>query len=47
MLCELLTDDLEGGPAPVPMWMFRDCYSFIAQLDCSKEQQFDTGRKIL
>lgn len=27
-LCEVLSDDIEGGPARVPYWMFKICYSF-------------------
>lgn len=47
MLFELLTDDPEGGPSPIPSWMFNVCYSFAAKLDCSKPQSFMNGRKVL
>lgn len=47
MLCELLTDEPEGGSSPVPLWLFRECYKHIAELDCSEEQTFFDGRKIL
>lgn len=47
MLCELLTNEPEGGPSPIPMWMFRECYSFIAELNCAEEQTFEDGRKLL
>lgn len=45
--CELLTDDVEGSPSPIPMWMLRECYVFLAELDCSEEQHFHDGRKIM
>lgn len=47
MLCELLTNEPEGGPNPIPMWMFRECYVFLAELDCSSEQIFVDGRKVI
>ncbi|XP_037028017.1 uncharacterized protein LOC119068515 isoform X2 [Bradysia coprophila] len=47
MLFELLTDDPEGGPSPIPSWMFNVCYSFIAKMDCSRPQSFVNGRKVL
>lgn len=47
MLCELLTDNLEGAESYIPMWMFRICYTFLAELDCSEEQKFIDGRKLL
>lgn len=33
MICELLTDDLEGGTNSIPVWMFTVCYQFLAELD--------------
>jgi hypothetical protein len=47
MLCELLTDELDGGLAYVPLWMFKVCYQFIAALDCANVQEFYDGRKVL
>lgn len=47
MLCDLLTTEPEGGSSPVPMWMFKECYKYLAQLDCSREQTFVNGRKLL
>lgn len=47
MVCEVLTEDAEGGPAPIPMWIFHVCYKFLAELDCSEPQMFVDGRKIL
>lgn len=47
MLCELLTTEPEGGPNPIPMWMFRECYVFIAELECGSEQSFVDGRKVI
>ncbi|CAD7083767.1 unnamed protein product [Hermetia illucens] len=43
MLCEMLSDDVEGGAARIPMWMFRTVYTYIAELDCSEEQVFVDG----
>lgn len=47
MVCELLTDGVDGGPAPIPMWMLRECYVFLAELDCSVDQRFVNGRKVM
>ncbi|CAO1422762.1 unnamed protein product [Diamesa serratosioi] len=47
MLCELLTDEPEGGSSPVPLWLFRECFKYIAELDCSDEQTFFDGKKVL
>ncbi|XP_059621229.1 uncharacterized protein LOC132264909 [Phlebotomus argentipes] len=47
MLCELLTESPEGSSAPIPLWMFKECYTFIAQLDCSREQTLIDSRKLL
>jgi hypothetical protein len=46
-LCELLSDEPEGGSAAVPLWLFRECYKFLAELDCSQEQTFFDGRRVL
>lgn len=47
MLCELLTDDVEGSPCPIPMWMLRECYVFLSEMDCGQDQCFVDGRKIM
>lgn len=47
MLCELLTDEPEGGSSPVPLWLFRECFKYLAELDCNDEQTFFDGRKIM
>uniref|UniRef100_A0A1B0DA04 RIIa domain-containing protein n=1 Tax=Phlebotomus papatasi TaxID=29031 RepID=A0A1B0DA04_PHLPP len=47
MLCELLTESPEGSSSPIPLWMFKECYTFIAQLDCSREQTFIDSRMLL
>jgi hypothetical protein len=47
MLFELLTDEPEGGASPVPLWIVRECLQFLARLDCSEEQTFFDGRKVL
>lgn len=33
MICELLTEEPEGGPAPIPLWMFKECFLAVARLD--------------
>ncbi|XP_055850876.1 uncharacterized protein LOC129915390 isoform X1 [Episyrphus balteatus] len=47
MLCELLTDDMDGGLARIPYWMFKICYTFVAKLECSQEQCFVNGQLVL
>lgn len=47
MLCELLTDEPEGGSSPVPLWLFRECFKYLSELDCSAEQTFFDGKKVL
>jgi hypothetical protein len=47
MLFELLTDEPEGGSSPIPVWLFRECFKYLAELDCSAEQTFFDGRKVL
>uniref|UniRef100_A0A182N9S5 RIIa domain-containing protein n=1 Tax=Anopheles dirus TaxID=7168 RepID=A0A182N9S5_9DIPT len=47
MICEMLTEDPEGGAASVPLWMFRECFLAVADLDCGSVQKFVNGRKVL
>uniref|UniRef100_A0A182JWW3 RIIa domain-containing protein n=1 Tax=Anopheles christyi TaxID=43041 RepID=A0A182JWW3_9DIPT len=47
MICEMLTEDPEGGAASIPFWMFRECFLAVADLDCSSVQKFVNGRKVL
>lgn len=47
MLFEILTDECEGGSSPIPIWLFRECFKYLAELDCSTEQTFFDGRKVL
>lgn len=47
MLCELLTDEPEGGSSPVPLWLFSECLKYLAELDCSQEQTLFDGRKVM
>ncbi|XP_062563306.1 uncharacterized protein LOC134226503 [Armigeres subalbatus] len=47
MICELLTEEPEGGPAPIPLWMFKECFLAVARLDCGSVQTFVDGRKVL
>ncbi|XP_055373583.1 uncharacterized protein LOC129606958 [Condylostylus longicornis] len=46
LVCDLLTNDLEGGMARIPIWMFLTVYNYLAELDCSKEQRILNGRKV-
>ncbi|XP_071441413.1 ropporin-1-like protein [Hetaerina americana] len=34
MLCELLTEEPEGGCASIPMHVFRNLYQLLAEMDC-------------
>uniref|UniRef100_A0A182PML6 RIIa domain-containing protein n=1 Tax=Anopheles epiroticus TaxID=199890 RepID=A0A182PML6_9DIPT len=47
MICEMLTEDPEGGAASIPFWMFRECFLAVADLDCGSVQKFVNGRKVL
>ncbi|XP_062706287.1 uncharacterized protein LOC109400219 [Aedes albopictus] len=47
MICELLTEEPEGGPAPIPLWMFKESFLAVARLDCGSVQTFVDGRKVL
>lgn len=47
MLFEVLTDEAEGGSSPIPIWIFREFFKYLAELDCSAEQTFFDGRKVL
>lgn len=47
MICELLTDEPEGGTNSIPMWMFEICYRFVAEMDCSETQEVLNGQKVL
>uniref|UniRef100_A0A182IZV3 RIIa domain-containing protein n=1 Tax=Anopheles atroparvus TaxID=41427 RepID=A0A182IZV3_ANOAO len=47
MICEMLTEDPDGGAASVPLWMFRECFVAVADLDCGTSQKFINGRKVL
>ncbi|ETN66525.1 hypothetical protein AND_001683 [Anopheles darlingi] len=47
MICEMLTEDPDGGAASVPLWMFRECFVVVADLDCGTVQSFINGRKVL
>ena len=47
MLCELLTDEPEGGSSPVPLWLIRECFKYLSELDCSQEQTFFDGKKVM
>ncbi|XP_070493831.1 uncharacterized protein [Chironomus tepperi] len=47
MLFELLTDEPEGGSSPVPLWSIRECFKYLAVMDCTEEQTYFDGRKVL
>lgn len=39
LMCETLSEDAEGGPSSVPLWMFNVGYTFLASLDGSVERK--------
>lgn len=38
-VCEILTADPEGGPARIPFQLFKDIYTYLAQIDGEISQQ--------
>lgn len=38
MVCEILTEEPEGGSATVPVEVFCDVYRFLAEIDASEPQ---------
>jgi len=32
-VCEILTTDLEGGPARIPFSQFKELYTYLAEID--------------
>ncbi|KAJ8298710.1 hypothetical protein KUTeg_022770 [Tegillarca granosa] len=38
-VCEILTADPEGGPARIPFPLFKDIYTYLAQIDGEISQQ--------
>lgn len=32
-VCEILTTDLEGGPARIPFSLFKELYTYLAEID--------------
>lgn len=47
MICQILTDEPEGGSAMIPLWRFRQLYKFLANIDSGKSQRFRNGRRII
>ncbi|KAK5638438.1 hypothetical protein RI129_012733 [Pyrocoelia pectoralis] len=41
MVCEILTEEPEGGSAMVPLEVFVDVYKFLAQIDASEPQKIN------
>lgn len=37
LMCEVLSNDADGGPNSMPFWMFKVGYTFLASLDGSVE----------
>lgn len=33
IICEILTNDAEGGSAKIPVQLFQDLYLFLAEID--------------
>lgn len=38
LICEILTEEPEGGSASIPLETFMDLYNYLAQIDASKPQ---------
>lgn len=38
-VCEILTADPEGGPSRIPFPLFKDLYTYLAQIDGEISQQ--------
>lgn len=38
LVCEILTEEPEGGSAMIPVETFNDVYKFLASIDASKPQ---------
>lgn len=38
-ICEILTADPEGGPSRIPFPLFKDLYTYLAQIDGEISQQ--------
>lgn len=32
-VCDILTTDLEGGPARIPFLLFKELYTYLAEID--------------
>lgn len=32
-VCEILTTDLEGGPSRIPFSLFKELYTYLAEID--------------
>lgn len=45
MLCELFSNEPEGGSASISSDLFVDLYTFLAVMDASKENKFYDGSK--
>lgn len=46
MICQLLTEEPEGGSAMIPLWRFKQLYKFLASLDCSRKQIYRNGSRV-
>ena len=40
LLCELLTDEPEGGSSMIPIETFLSLYNYLAALDCGPDNPF-------
>lgn len=38
LICEILTEEPEGGSATIPLEVFMDLYRFLAEIDASEPQ---------
>jgi len=43
LICELLTEEPEGGSDMIPFETFKELYTYLAQMNCSSGEHQDTG----
>jgi hypothetical protein len=43
LICELLTEEPEGGCDMIPFETFKELYTYLAQMNCSSGEHQDTS----
>jgi len=43
LICELLTEEPEGGCDMIPFETFKELYTYLAEMNCSSGEQQETG----